>query len=443
VLHAFDAAFLVAFGAATVTWSRRVFGGALPGALGWLAFLWVYLGYAANVVGQRDWFGPALAFAGIYVLETGASRGRRAASAILFAAGFAIRPHVVLFAPAAISAVFEHAPAGTEGRSRAVRDAVEWAAFAAAGVALAFLPVIVAGLVPDFLSALSLAAPGGVYAVRSRELAGGFLESLAAQLSRPKTLLFPCAALLAAWRWRSPHLRVARTWAVATAAAIVYLPLHPYPYPYLDIPLRMAVAVDAAVLAGIVLASAPWRPAAKGGAVAAILLLALPATPRHLPSLPEYCSAVDSRIALAGFVRDGEPATLPPGARPHFLPAPGQHYEWEDYRRTLSHLRTATAPSTRVAPFFRNYCFPALGGMTDRAPVFPTDQGLLWAWQLDRGYERVCVEALERTPDSVVVWAPDEVPAEPYFAMPEMEAAVRRLYVPDARFGAIEVWRRR
>jgi hypothetical protein len=35
------------------------------------------------------------------------------------------------------------------------------------------------------------------------------------------------------------------------------------------------------------------------------------------------------------------------------------------------------------------------------------------------------------------------VPAEPYFAMPEMEAAVRRLYVPDARFGAIEVWRRR
>jgi hypothetical protein len=83
--------------------------------------------------------------------------------------------------------------------------------------------------------------------------------------------------------------------------------------------------------------------------------------------------------------------------------------------------------------------------MSDRGPVFPTDQGVLWAWQLSPDYDRICAEALERTPDSVVVWVPDErgSPGAALVSVPEVERAVRRLYVPDAKFGAIEVWRRR
>jgi hypothetical protein len=43
----------------------------------------------------------------------------------------------------------------------------------------------------------------------------------------------------------------------------------------------------------------------------------------------------------------------------------------------------------------------------------------------------------------VVVWAPGEIGFDPGFSIDRIEAVVRRLYQPEARFGAIEVWRRR
>jgi hypothetical protein len=442
-IHAFDAAFLVAFGAALVLWSRRALGRALPGALAFVAFLWVYLGFGGPVVGQRDWFGPALAFAAVFALQTSGSRRARAVSALLFAAGFVIRPHVVLFVPAALSAVLE--PKGGVRPATPRRDAAEWIGLVAGGVVLAFVPLIAAGLVPDFVRSLSLAAPGGAYHDHDGERFGAMLATLRDEIAHAKNVVFPCASLGLAWGLRSRLRPLARTWAIASAGALLYAPLHPHPYAYLEIPLRVLTAVHAAIVVALVLAAQDWRPAARVAAVAVAAWLAIPGTPRHLPAVPEYCSIDESAAAVRNLARGTSPDVAPPGFRHHFLPSTGAHYSWDDYARVLDHLRDRTQPATRVAPLFRNWCFPALNGMSDRGPVFPTDQGVLWAWQLSPDYDRICAEALERTPDSVVVWVPDErgSPGAALVSVPEVERAVRRLYVPDAKFGAIEVWRRR
>ncbi len=46
-------------------------------------------------------------------------------------------------------------------------------------------------------------------------------------------------------------------------------------------------------------------------------------------------------------------------------------------------------------------------------------------------------------PDSVVVWSPGEPGPDPSFKIDRIESAIRRWYEPDARFGAIEIWRRK
>ena len=52
-------------------------------------------------------------------------------------------------------------------------------------------------------------------------------------------------------------------------------------------------------------------------------------------------------------------------------------------------------------------------------------------------------EALEGEPDSVVVWTPGDAGPDPSFKIDRLESAIRRFYEPDARFGIIEVWRRK
>jgi hypothetical protein len=216
-IHAFDAAFLVAFGAALVLWSRRALGRALPGALAFVAFLWVYLGFGGPVVGQRDWFGPALAFAAVFALQTSGSRRARAVSALLFAAGFVIRPHVVLFVPAALSAVLE--PKGGVRPATPRRDAAEWIGLVAGGVVLAFVPLIAAGLVPDFVRSLSLAAPGGAYHDHDGERFGAMLATLRDEIAHAKNVVFPCASLGLAWGLREPPPPRPRAGGMAAAGA--------------------------------------------------------------------------------------------------------------------------------------------------------------------------------------------------------------------------------
>jgi len=63
-------------------------------------------------------------------------------------------------------------------------------------------------------------------------------------------------------------------------------------------------------------------------------------------------------------------------------------------------------------------------------------------WLIDIDLDAPFALALERTPDSVVVWSPAEINANPRLKLERVTAVIRRRYRPEARFGPIEVWRR-
>ena len=63
-------------------------------------------------------------------------------------------------------------------------------------------------------------------------------------------------------------------------------------------------------------------------------------------------------------------------------------------------------------------------------------------WLIDLDLDIPFAEALERTPDSVVVWSPAEIDTQPRLRLERVTSVIRRYYRPEARFGPIEVWRR-
>ncbi len=63
-------------------------------------------------------------------------------------------------------------------------------------------------------------------------------------------------------------------------------------------------------------------------------------------------------------------------------------------------------------------------------------------WLIDLDLDIPFAESLEQTPDSVVVWSPAEIDVQPRLKLERVTSVIRRYYLPEARFGPIEVWRR-
>ena len=99
-LYAFDAGCVVVLGLVMVTWSRKRLGGAVPGLIGYLAFLNSYLSLRYEVIAQRDWYTALLLCLGLLFMQTWQGSRARFASASAAALALAIRPHAVLFLPA-------------------------------------------------------------------------------------------------------------------------------------------------------------------------------------------------------------------------------------------------------------------------------------------------------------------------------------------------------
>ena len=99
-LYAFDAGCVVFLGWMMVTWSRKPLGGAVPGLVGYLAFLNRYLNLRYEVIAQRDWYTAFLVCVGLLFMQTWPGRRARFASAAAAAMALVLRPHAVLFLPA-------------------------------------------------------------------------------------------------------------------------------------------------------------------------------------------------------------------------------------------------------------------------------------------------------------------------------------------------------
>ena len=427
--HALDAALLLGLVGVLVAWGRRAFGRAVPGLVGALAFLSYYLGLDYAHAAQRDWQGPCLAVSALLVAQGWPGRAGRFASALLAAFGFSIRPQVVLFLPALLLAIATTGDGPGASRDRALRRGAAWLATFAALAALAFLPLMIDGTFGDFLHSLRRVAYGSTY---NRSTPASAARAWLLQASAFRWLVVPAGILLLA-RSSGPS-RVARPWLLALAGASLYRPLSPMSaHSYLEIPLVLAWSANLAVLAGLILdrLDAPTTVRLAG----VLALLGMGTTTLR----PEF-SVLGPTLRAASALRcGGEPEEAPPGYR-HGTVGTSAYYPWADYRAALLYLKGHTSPSTKLANALRGD--PAVVSAVDRRSAFPAES-IAWLQVVAADDEPAFVESLERAGDSVVVWVPGEVGLDPLFRMDRLEAAIRRLYRFEARFGAIEIWRRR
>jgi hypothetical protein len=193
-------------------------------------------------------------------------------------------------------------------------------------------------------------------------------------------------------------------------------------------------ALNVAILVEWIMASRLVAPALRLVLVAVVLRVCV-------PSVPRCCSLDRSMQAIAALSQGIEPVRPPLGSE--FVFHEATHYHWRDYRAVLSYLRTQTDSKTRVAGFLRCTPFPPVNGPSGRLTAFPAAGGVLWLKWLGPGDEDRFAEALERTPNSVVVWMPDEGWIEKKLVLPRLSRTIERLYEPAVRFESMQIWTRK
>lgn len=445
--YAVDASFVLILGATLLAWSRCRFGRFLPGIAGFAAFLTYYLSLDFSRVAQRDWHGPFFIILGLLLTDAFPGPWSRRLAALFTAVALAIRPQVVLFLPALALAVAQGA------RSRDDREdagglvakpsrvlagpagvVFGWGLLVGVLLVLAFLPLVAAGIFDDFIRGIGLTFYGARY---NTAHAGSIGYQMLLQLLHLEYDLAPIGVMVLAPLGDRATRRSATVWLLAYLGAWLYKPLSPVPFPYLEHPLALVWAINIGLLVHLLLVPGLARPAVRLVAVLLAVRLGVHARPLQ-------CSVAYSRQAITALRQGTLPAEPPLGIHialpvdPNAVALP-----WNDYRNVVDYLRNHTGPQTRVANLV--HVVPALNGPSGRLTPLPAES-LAWlavAPDALAGFSR----ALETAPaDSVVVWSPERGGIhdvyQHYDEVERLSPVIRRLYVPAARFGAIEVWAR-
>lgn len=423
-IYAFDVVALLALGFGLTAWSRRSLGRALPGLVGYLAFLSYYLSLDYMMAAQRDWHSALLAVLGILVLQ--GSRGRVAGPAIAGAAmsmAVSIRPHAILFLPAVALQFLGEIRGGRDARRLA-----SWIGSFLLTTIAWILPLVASGVWSDFIAGVrgnnAAAADRGFRVVT---MAVNVLRQLDA--FSIVAVVIAIGLLLMRDRRRSPGAAV---WLVALGFALMYEPISPRFHSYLRIPLNLVLAVNVAVLTSLILTAG--RLPRSFQLLGLLLILGMACRIR-----PEFCALRPSLKAAAAGMRAELAEAQPPGYRRKADSVCG-YYDWADYRAMLEYLRRWPSKDTKVANVLP--ADPAVVGWLGRLPALPAES-IAWLHVVNPGEQDRFAEALEAAPDSVVVWTPTDAGPDPSFEIDRLRSAIRRLYEPDARFGIIEVWRRK
>ncbi|MDR3633685.1 MAG: hypothetical protein P4L84_07595 [Isosphaeraceae bacterium] len=427
--YALDAAFVVAFGVAMLAWSRRLFSNVLPGLAGYTAFLSYYLSQDYARAGQHDWHAAFFAVVGILAVECWSSRAARLLSGCALALAVTTRPQAVLFLPAVALALDERSRAPGESLRRSVRPCLEWGSAFLVFLALGFAPLAAAGVLPDFVHGVRLASYGSRY---NQVTPASVFSGWVTQLSPLRFTVVPVALLLF-HHWGDPRSRrTALTWGVALAAVSLYKPLSPMAHGYLDIPLLVVWTVSLATLVHLVLCAVSLAPSLRLGFV--LLLLALGTTAR-----PGFCVVSPTLRAVTALRHGHFPDGTPVGYRRGSVPT-GAYYSWDDYHAAVEYLKRETTPETRVANVLKGDS--AITGPTARGSAFPAES-ITWLKMVNPADEQRFADGLAGARNSVVVWVPGEAGPPPGQPLPLITPVILRDYEPAARFGAIEVWRRK
>lgn len=443
LVYVVDAAALLTLGGVLLGWSRRRLGSMLPGMFSYFVFLAAYLDMQIELVAERDWHAALGMTASLLTLQAWPGRAGRWTSAFLAAAAFTIRPQAVLLLPALGVAASR---GGEEGEARGARAGMarlaEWACAYALFVLIGFAPLMIAGVMGDMIRGLRVVSIGGPYSTFTPARA---LAILGEQLGRPTTV--PLLVALAALSFRGPLKDAARPWLAAMLGVLAYRPISPVAHEYLKTPLILVEAVAWALpVAWCLRAVAAPAPAAAAGrraslALLAILFLLYESVPMREPYNCSFPAVADAIRAAA---RGGWPEEVPPGGWVWYSPERIAEYPWQDYQRLLQYLREHTGPDAMVANVLKNVPLSPINGLVGRRSPFRVEAGITWMWMIREDLDgRFADELRGAGPDSVVVWVPAEEDAQPRLPLKRLTRVIRDEYEFEARFGRMEVWRRK
>ena len=116
---------------------------------------------------------------------------------------------------------------------------------------------------------------------------------------------------------------------------------------------------------------------------------------------------------------------------------------WQNYCELLTYLRRNTDPRTFVANVLNRSPYDSLNGPTGRLSPFRAESGICWLSWVDLDLDPEFARDLEQTTDAVVVWEPAQDHVNTRLKLERVVAVIRKHFVPEARFGKVEVWRRK
>lgn len=429
-IYLFDACLIAGLGFVSCVWSRKIWGSWIPGLIGWLAFAGYYFELDYSQTAQRDGQAAILAVIGLLTLQAFPNRLGRGFSAIALATAMVFRPQTVLFGPAYLTALasLDRGP-GLGGRTIVVR-LMAWASvFVLACLAL-FAPLAAAGVFGDFLAGIRNAGAGWRHGVVGTVLKGLFVEATLLKVWAVVCLLILLRRFSPGAGNRSP----VNVWLAAFAGVMWYRPLSPIGHAYLLQPLMLVWTVLAANLAGVIV-NIFLRENGSAFRLAWLTLLLAAVNPGR----PIFSNPESSLKAMGALAAGTDPLTAPLGYRHNLAVIKTPPYDWLDYRSMLEYLRTQTSPSTRVANALKR--MPAVTGPAGRLSVFRAES---LEWLLVRPQdEELFADALDRDRDAIVVWDPEAPNRDSFFTLEKLGPVIRRRYEPAAKFGYIEVWKRK
>jgi hypothetical protein len=430
--YLFDAVCLFSLGMVLIAWSRRRLGGAIPGFVGYLTFLMFYMSLTHEYVAERDWYTALLVCLGLLVMQAWPGPHSRLASAFLAALALSIRPHAVLFLPAMVYEVARGAAPSVYRRDSKARAVAQWCVRFGVFTAMMFAPLVWAGIADDFLGGLRVAAYGGPY---SNTTPARAIQVFTEQFTLWRTTIPLTVTLLTAVRPNCDESGIARTWSLAWLSALLYRPLHPVHHFYLIIPILLIGSITWPFVLSWLLSV---RRLARPLLVVATALVSY----EILPKYPTMCSFADSIRSLHPLITGEPPAKTPRGCERIFPVGFDTHDAWREYCELLNYLRSETTPKTLVANVLNRFPYEPLNAPTGRLSPFRAESGICWMTGVDMDLDSEFATSLAESPDSVVVWIPEQAPVDYRIRLPRLIEVVQLHYKPAARFGHLEVWKR-
>jgi hypothetical protein len=435
-IYALDAALVIGLGLLLVLWGWRLSGRLLPGLIGFSSFLLYYLSVRFDITAQRETQVAALALSSLLMPAIWPGHGGRIVSAVAFGLALSIRPQVVVFLPAILWSLDRSARPADAPWHHTLIALLTWVLIAGLAFSLCLLPLALNGILIDCWNGLrAMHHSYGEHPTR-----GGILGILTNvhPLTLPKALLLTTLIVVGLRLWDRPGNPTRRHFPVVLAAMVgvaFYHAISPLRIAYHATP-QMAVAAVGLTLAAARLVQCETRPL-LGLAALGVLFLLFGA--RERPRCLEVLTPGDRTYGLGESLRILASGDLPLRPALGFYENPG--YTWEDTRATILYMRKHVPPDLPVALLLM-LNRAATVSVTGRTSALPVPDGNHLLMLDDPPLLSRTVAALERTDSGVVVWNP----SHPITRVPKFQPlweVIRRRSEREARFGNIEIWRRR